>query len=99
METVVMNVRYFVPALTLISFLNLSGCTNKVESNQSIALCKEAMELNASQLRANEQRREEYIEGCTQAVVGRTPEQWQCVVAAMKQGESYLKATDTCFPK
>jgi hypothetical protein len=93
-----MSVRYFVPALTLISFLNLSGCT-KVEPNQSTALCKEAMELNASQLRVGEQRREEYIEGCTQAVVGRTPEQWQCVLAAMKQGESYLKATDTCFPK
>jgi hypothetical protein len=99
METVVMNVHYFVPALTLISFLNLSGCTNKVESNQSIALCKEAMELNASQLGVNEQRREEYIEGCTQAVAGHTPEQWQCVVAAMKQGKSYLKATDTCFSK
>ena len=93
-----MNVRYFVPALTLISFLNLSGCSTKVESNQSIALCKEAMDLNASQLRVNEQRRERYIEGCAQAGVGRTPEQWQCVVAAMKQGESYLKATDTCFP-
>jgi hypothetical protein len=93
-----MNVRYFVPVLTLVFSLNLSGCT-KVEPNQSIALCKEAMEINASQLRANEERREEYIEGCTQAVVGRTPEQWQCVVAAMKQGKSYLKATDTCFPK
>jgi hypothetical protein len=94
-----MNVRYFVPALTLISFLNLSGCSTKVESNQSIALCKEAMDLNASQLRVSEQRREEYIEGCTQAVVGHTREQWQCVVAAMKQGKSYLKATDTCFPR
>ena len=93
-----MNVRYFVPALTLISSLNLSGCT-EVEPNQSITWCKEAMELNASQLRVNEQRREEYIEGCTQAVVGHPPEQWQCVVAAMKQGKSYLKATDTCFPK
>jgi hypothetical protein len=93
-----MNVRYFVPALTLISFLNLSGCSTKVESNQSIALCKEAMDLNASQLRVSEQRREEYREGCTQAVIGHTREQWQCVVAAMKQGKSYLKATDTCFP-
>jgi hypothetical protein len=93
-----MNVRYFVLALTLIFSLNLSGGT-KVESDQSITLCKEAMELNASQLGADEQRREKYIQGCTQAVVGRTPEQWQCVVAAMKQGESYLKATATCFPK
>jgi hypothetical protein len=94
----IMNVHYFVPALTLISFLNLSGCT-KVESDQSIALCKEAMELNASQLGVDEQQRNRYIEGCTQASVGRTPEQWQCVLAAMKQGGSYLKATDTCFPK
>jgi hypothetical protein len=94
-----MNVRHFVPALTLISFLNLSGGCTKVEPNQSFALCKEAMELNASQLRVDEQRREEYIEGCARAGVGRTPEQWQCVVAAMKQGESYLKATATCFPK
>ena len=93
-----MNVRYFVPALTLIFSLNLSGGT-KVELDQSIALCKEAMELNASQLRVDEQQRERYIEGCAQAGVGHTPEQWQCVVAAMKQGESYLKATDTCFSK
>jgi hypothetical protein len=92
-----MNVRYFVPALILISSLNLSGCT-KGEPDQSIALCKEAMELNASQLRVDEQRREEYIKGCPQASRGRTPEQWQCVIAAMKQGESYLKATATCFP-
>jgi hypothetical protein len=97
MEAVIMNVHYFVPALTLISFLNLLGCT-EVEPNQSIALCKEAMELNASQLGVDEQQRKRYIEGCFQAVVGRTPEQWQCVVAAMKQGESYLKAADTCFP-
>jgi hypothetical protein len=62
METVVMNVRYFVPALTLIFSLNLSGGT-KVEVDQSIALCKEAMELNASQLRVNEQQKERYIEG------------------------------------
>ena len=95
----IMNVHYFVPTLTLISFLSLSGCTNKAESNQSIALCKEAMELNASQLGVDEQQRNRYIEGCAQASVGRTPEQWQCVVAAMKQGESYLKATATCFPK
>jgi hypothetical protein len=93
-----MNVRYFVPALTLISSLNLSGCS-KVEPDQSTALCKEAMELNANQLRVDKQQREKYIEGCTWAVTGHTPEQWQCVVAAMKQGKSYLKATDTCFPK
>jgi hypothetical protein len=55
-----MNVRYFVPALTLVFSLNLSGGT-KVELDQSIALCKEAMELNASQLRVDEQQRERYI--------------------------------------
>jgi len=36
-----MNVRYFVPALTLVFSLNLSGGT-KVELDQSIALYKEA---------------------------------------------------------
>jgi hypothetical protein len=93
-----MNVRYFVPALTLVFSLNLSGGT-KAEPGQSIALCKEAMELNASQLGVDEQQRKRYIDGCAQASVGHTPEQWQCVVAAMKQGTSYLKATSTCFTR
>lgn len=92
-----MNVRYFVSALTLGFSLNLSAGTTD-ELDQSIALCKEAMELNATQLRVEEEQRERYIEGCAQGGVGRIPQQWQCVIAALKQGESYLKATDSCFP-
>jgi hypothetical protein len=57
-----MSVRYFVPALTLVFSLDLSGGT-KVELDQSIALCKEAMEINASQLRVDEQQRERYYRG------------------------------------
>lgn len=91
-----MNVRYFASALTLLFSLNVSGATTD-ERDQSIALCKEAMDLNATQLRVDEEQRERYIMGCGQGGAGRVPEQWQCVIGAMKQGESYVKATDTCF--
>jgi outer membrane murein-binding lipoprotein Lpp len=89
----------FICALALISSLNLSGCTD-ARLDKSIALCTEAMELNASQLRLDEEQKLKLIKQvCAQAGGGRTPEQWQCVITAMKQSESYVKATDTCFPR
>jgi hypothetical protein len=89
----------FIWAVALISSLNLSGCTD-AEPDQSTALCIEAMELNASQLRWNNGRKQEVINhACVQGASARTAEQWQCVITAMKQGESYVRATDTCFPK
>jgi len=89
-----MTKQSFIWALGLISSLNLSGCTD-AKQDQSTALCIEAMDLNASQLRWNNERKQEIINhSCVQGAA----EQWQCVVAAMKKNESYVKATDTCFP-
>jgi len=94
-----MTKQSFIWALGLISSLNLSGCTD-AQQDQTIALCTEAMELNASQLRWNNERKQEIINhSCVHGASGRTAEQWQCVVTAMKKNESYVKATDTCFPK
>ena len=94
-----MNTQSFIWALALISSLNLSGC-NDAQQDQSTALCIEAMELNASQLRwTNEQKQEVINHACAKGASRRTAEQWQCVITAMKRGESYVRATDTCFPK
>ena len=87
-----MTTQFFIWTLAVISSLNLSGCTD-ARLDQSIALCTEAMELNANQLRLNDQQKQKLIrEVCAQAGAGHTPEQWQCVIAAMKQDESYVKA-------
>ena len=92
-----MSTQSFIRALALISSLNLSSCTD-ARVDQSIALCTEAMEINAGQLRWDDQQKQKVIkQACAQAGGGHTPEQWQCVIAAMKQSESYVKATDTCF--
>ena len=89
----------FIWALALIFSLNLSGCTD-AEPDPSTALCTEAMELNAGQLRWNNERKQEVINhACVLGASTRTADQWQCVITAMKQSESYVKATDTCFPK
>jgi len=94
-----MTIQSFIWAVALISSLNLAGCTD-AEPDQSTALCIEAMELNASQLRWDNERKQEVINhACVQGASTRTAEQWQCVINAMKQGESYIKAADTCFPK
>jgi outer membrane murein-binding lipoprotein Lpp len=94
-----MTKQSFIWALALISSLNLSGCTD-AKQGQATALCTEAMELNASQLRWNNERKQEVINhSCVKGASGRTAEQWQCVVTALKKSESYVKATDTCFAR
>ncbi len=94
-----MSTQSFIRALALISSLSLWGCTDP-EVVQSIALCTEAMEINATQLRWNDEQKQKVTkQACAQAGGGHTPEQWQCVVTAMKQSESYVKAADTCFPR
>ena len=94
-----MSTQSFIRALALISSLSLSGCTD-AGLEQSIALCTEAMEINASQLRWDDEQKQKVIkQACAQGGGGHTPEQWQCVITAMKQSESYVKATDTCFAR
>ena len=94
-----MTTQSFIRALALISSLSPSGCTD-ARLEQSIALCTEAMEINASQLRWNDEQKQKVIkQACAQGGGGHTPEQWQCVITAMKQNESYVKATDTCFAR
>ena len=92
------NVRYFIPVLTLLSSFGLPACT-ETEVGQGVALCRQAMELNAKQLEANPEQRQKFIGGCAIGGGGRTPNQWKCVISEMKQGELYLKATDKCFLK
>ena len=92
------NVRYFIAVLTLLSSFGLPGCT-ETEVGQEVALCREAMKLNAKQLRVNQELRQRFIEGCALGGGGRTPNQWKCVIAEMKQGASYINATDKCFPE
>ncbi|MGH8754794.1 MAG: hypothetical protein ACREU0_03020 [Burkholderiales bacterium] len=55
------------------------------------------MKLNAKQLEVDQQARQRFMEGCALGGGGRTPNQWKCVIAEMKQGESYMNATDKCF--
>ncbi len=94
-----MTTQSFIWALALISSLNLSGCTD-AEPDQSTTLCIEAMEINASQLRWNNERKQEVINhACAKGASARTAEQWQCVITAMKKSEPYVKATDTCFAR
>ena len=98
-ETAVVTTQSFMRALALVFSLNLSGCTD-ARLEQSIALCTEAMEINASQLHWNDEQKQKVMkQACAQGGGGRTPEQWQCVITAMKQSESYVKATDTCFAR
>ena len=92
------NVRYFIAVLMLLSSFGLPGCT-ETEVGQEVALCREAMKLNAKQLRVNQELRQRFIEGCALGGGGRTPNQWKCVIAEMKQGASYINATDKCFPE
>ena len=67
-----MTKQSFIWALALIVSLNLSGCTD-AEPDQSTALCLEAMELNASQLRWNNERKQEVINhACVQGASART---------------------------
>jgi hypothetical protein len=62
-----MTKQSFIWALALIFSLNLWGCTD-AEPDQSTALCIEAMELNASELRWNNERKQEVINhACVQA--------------------------------
>ena len=91
------NVRHFIAVLTLLSSFGLPGCTTEV--GQDVALCREAMKLNAKQQRMNEEFKQKFIEGCARGGGGRTPAQWKCVIAEMKQGKSYVNATDQCFPQ
>ena len=90
------NVRSFIAVLTLLSSFGLPGCT-ETEVAQEVALCREAMKLNAKQLELGEEQRQKFIGGCAIGGGGRTPNQWKCVIAEMKQGELYLNATDKCF--
>jgi len=89
-------VRYFIAVITLLYSFGLPGCT-ETEVGQEVALCKEAMKLNAKQQRVNQELRQKFIEGCAIGGGGRTPAQWKCVIAEMKQGQSYVNATDQCF--
>ena len=92
-----MEARYFVAVLALIPFLSLPGC-NLIQS-ESVALCTEAMKMNADQLGAGEEHKRKFIQGCRMKASVYTTDQWKCIIAEMKQGKAYAEATEQCRPK
>jgi hypothetical protein len=67
-------------------------------SPSSKELCTEVMELNAKQLGSDEAETKRFVGACS-GTSQYTPADWQCVLKAMQQGDTYVKATDACFPK
>ncbi len=86
--------RYFVAAFVLIFSLGLPGC-GPFESEE-VTLCQEAMKVNADQRRAGEEARRRLLQGCRMQAGIHTRDQWQCIIAGMKQGRSYTEMGTTC---
>jgi hypothetical protein len=89
--------RYFAAALALIFSLGLPGCGPF--QSEKVALCQEAMKMNADQLRAGEVARNKLVDRCSTQAGIHTRDQWKCIVAEMKQGKSYTEAGNTCGSK
>jgi hypothetical protein len=80
----------------MLSF-TLSGCG--LFEPETVGLCKEAMNLSADQLRMTPPDRQKLIGGCKKAPRSHTPDQWKCIIAAMKNGATIGEATSTCTAK
>jgi hypothetical protein len=89
--------RYFAAALALISSLGLPGCGPF--QSEKVALCQEAMRMNADQLRAGEVARNKLVDRCSAQAGIHTLDQWKCIATEMKQGKSYTEAGNTCGSK
>jgi hypothetical protein len=96
-EPSMMMLRYFAAALALIFSLGLPGCGPF--KSEKVALCQEAMRMNADQLRAGEEARNELVDRCSTQAGIHTLDQWKCIVTEMKQGKSYTEAGNTCGSK
>lgn len=66
------------------------------ETAQRIATCEEAMKMYIVEAKTYERDRKRVIGSCQISQRERTLEQWQCVVAAQKQGRKYAEASDQC---
>jgi hypothetical protein len=64
--------------------------------SERVTLCKEAMRLNADQLKPGAEGRKKLIAGCRLDANQVTPQQWRCVIAAMKQGAAYRESLTQC---
>jgi hypothetical protein len=96
-EPSMMMLRYFAAALALIFSLGLPGCGPF--KSEKVALCQEAMKMNADQLKAGEEARNNLVNRCSTQAGIYTLDQWKCIVAEMKQGKSYTEAGNTCESK
>jgi len=89
--------RYFAAALALIFSLGLPGCGPF--KSEKVALCQEAMKMDADQLKLGEVARNRLVNGCRTKAGVHTRDQWKCIIAEMKQGKSYTEAGNTCASK
>ena len=89
--------RYFAAALALIFSLGLPGCGPF--KSEKVALCQEAMKMDADQLKLGEVARNRLVSGCRTKAGVHTRDQWKCIIAEMKQGKSYTEAGNTCASK
>jgi hypothetical protein len=67
-----------------------------VFDSERVALCKEAMDINAAQLKSGAEGRRKFIASCRLEANQITAEQWRCVIAAMNQGTAYRQALTQC---
>lgn len=81
-------------------FLLLSACApppqESSETSRRIAACEEAMKLYIAEAKTYDRDRKKIIGSCQISQRERTLEQWQCVVAAQRQGRKYAEASDQC---
>ena len=89
--------RYFAAALALIFSLGLPGCGPF--KSEKVALCQEAMKMDADQFKLGEVARNRLVSGCRTKAGVHTRDQWKCIIAEMKQGKSYTEADNTCGSK
>ncbi len=64
--------------------------------SERVSLCKEAMALNAEQLRSGDKGRQKFMDACRLEANQVTPDQWRCVIAGMKKGIAYRAALTDC---
>jgi hypothetical protein len=74
----------------MITCFGLSACSEQK------SLCKQAMELRATQLGASEGDRLKFVDNCRTRANAYPAEQWKCIVAKMEQGTAYDDATESC---
>lgn len=60
------------------------------------SLCRQAMEMRATELKASESDRAKFLENCRRRANAYPAEKWRCIVTHMEKGSAYDKAVETC---